>query len=368
MRLFRSTRSKLIAVGLVAGTVLIPAAVLAGWGPTRPTYTWAHPADHITFNSITDNPVVGDERPFLAGKVTGASGNVVDPIAVHDNDEVQLRVYFHNNAAANLNLVAHNTRVRVFLPTGAASAHTFATSFISADNATPKLVSDTVDFNGAQPFTLAYEPGSAQLWNNVFNGAQLSDSIVTSSGALVGFNSINGDVPGCGQFSGYVTIKVRVHMQTTPTPKPTPQFSCDLLNVTSDLNRKVTASVNVTATNGATLNTVEFNWGDGSTPLTTNSTTATYQYAGDGSFTISATPSFKLPDGSIVKPNTVPACQKTIVFHTDVVPPVVVTTTTPGKPTALPNTGPGDVIGLFTGVSATAAGAHYLVSNRRFRR
>lgn len=47
-----------------AGIVTVPAAVIVpavafAWGPDRPVYTVDSPADHITFNSIKDNPNVG---------------------------------------------------------------------------------------------------------------------------------------------------------------------------------------------------------------------------------------------------------------------------------------------------------------------
>ena len=52
----------------------------------------AVPADHITFNSITDNPLVGDERAFLTGALPGAA-NYSDPVnGVKDGDEVTLRL------------------------------------------------------------------------------------------------------------------------------------------------------------------------------------------------------------------------------------------------------------------------------------
>ena len=49
------------------------------------------------------------------------------------------------------------------------------------------------------------------------------------------------------------------------------------------------------------------------------------------------------------------------------VPPVTPPVTPPQTPstTTLPNTGPGDVIGLFAGVSALGAAGHYVVSRRR---
>lgn len=41
------------------------------WGPERPDYTMAQPADHVTFNSITDNPMATNEKDVTAG--TGLS-------------------------------------------------------------------------------------------------------------------------------------------------------------------------------------------------------------------------------------------------------------------------------------------------------
>ena len=231
MRIFSSVRRNvtMFTVATLALVAIVAGTAFAGWGPSRPTFTWTNTATYVTFNSITDNPQVGDERPFLSGKVTSASGNVVDNIQVNDNDEVSLRVYFHNNAAANLNLTATNTRVSILLPRTSATT-TFASSYISADNANPRIVSDSVDFSGVRPFTLEYIPGSARLTNNVFtSGTSLSDNIVTPAGALVGYNAIDGNVPGCGQFSGFVTMKVRVKMPgapvppTPPTPTPSPK-------------------------------------------------------------------------------------------------------------------------------------------------
>lgn len=39
--------------------------ILAGWGPERPLYSLQETADHAVFNSMTDNPAIGDERDFV---------------------------------------------------------------------------------------------------------------------------------------------------------------------------------------------------------------------------------------------------------------------------------------------------------------
>ena len=95
----------LIAAAVATAVVATPVTAFADFYPqNRQTYTCSTPtncpgADHITFNSFTNNPVVGDERPFLAGNiVSGAS--VADRIKVKDGDVVTLRAYVHNNADA----------------------------------------------------------------------------------------------------------------------------------------------------------------------------------------------------------------------------------------------------------------------------
>lgn len=492
---------KLIAVFIAFAVVVgVGIAAQAAFGPDRPTYTMAVPADHVTFNSITDNPVAGDERAFMKGAKPGASG-FTDPVTgVVDGEEVTVEMYVHNNAASNLNLKATNTTVRVALPTGSKQTQTL-TGYVSADNATPKTVSDTLDITGANNgfMEIAYVPGSASFKNNK-GTFPLSDSIVTT-GTQVGYDSMNGVVPGCTEFSGWVTMRVKINMphyvvqksarlagegadkwresvnaklgdtvewrievrnigsttlnnivvldelppymtaeagtvklingnypSTNPyvypdsaiqqkdgkvyvnvdagsylpnsngfvrfsskiiadpkiscdnqkltnkayaTPKgygtvssyayvivvndnpcdkpSTPIYTCDALNLVVGDNRKVTATVAVTAKNGATYKTTAFNFGDGKT-VETDKTTVEHTYAADGTYVIKATPSFMV-DGKLVTA-TSDACVKTVTFKPGQ-PPVT-------PPTTIPNTGAGSTIALFAGTVLASAAAYRL--------
>lgn len=355
MRIFSSIKSKALLVGATTVVTVAVAAgtALAGWGPDRPTFTWANPATYVTFNSITDNPVVGDERAFLSGKVTSDAGNVVDNIKVKDNDQVTLRVYFHNNARSDLNLVATNTRVSILLPK-VAESHTFASSYISADNSNPKIVSDSVDFTGDRPFSLEYVPGSALLTNKVFtSGTKLSDDIITTKGALIGYNAIDGRVPGCGNFSGYVNIKVRVKMQPE---QEKPAHSCDALKTTVS-GRKVDAAVTYKVSGGATFKSATFDWGDGN-KNTVNAVTASHTYGADGTYTINSTLTFNV--GGTDRTST--CSEKVTITTPPQTPPTPPTIPVTGK--TLPDTGAGGVIGLFAGVSTLAGAIHYVVGRR----
>lgn len=206
-------------IAMIAAVLIVPAILLA-WGPDRPTYTIAHPADHITFNSITDNPDYGDERNFVRIKDASdtSAGNWKDQIAVQPGKEYLVQMYVHNNAASNLNLVAQNTRVMANVPNTTGKSVQID-GFITADNASPTRIWDQAVFTGDNNFNLTYVNGSTKMYNNVFGqtGTTLSDSIVTSQGALVGYDKLDGKIPGCFQYSAYVSFKVKAQAAATPS-------------------------------------------------------------------------------------------------------------------------------------------------------
>ena len=356
MRTFSIRKRLGLTTALVLASLGITGIVYAAvtFGPNRPTFTWANPASYITFNSITDNPVWGDERQLLKVRDVNASTSAYATQAqVSDNQEVVLATYFHNNAASNFNLTATNTRVKFELPSNTGTTLS-PKAFITADNANPNQVWSTADLTSSQPFSLTYEPGTAKLFTNYVSGAQVSDNVVTS-GALIGTSGTDGKVQGCGQFSGYVTIRARVRMQ----PVVNPAYSCNLLNLIEKPGRKVDANVTYTATGGATLKSVSFNWGDGTTATTTSQTTASHTYSKDGTYTVKSILTFSIGSGD---KNTVTAvCTKTVTVTTPTTPPAP-ETPTGGK--TLPDTGPGSVAAIFAGVSAIAGAGHYFVTRR----
>lgn len=206
----KRTAAMLIAV---VAAVIIPASLMA-WGPSRPTFTLDNPATYITFNSITDNPEYGDERNFVRIKDTANTnaGGWSDEVNVENGKEYWVQMYVHNNAATTLNLVANNTRVTAAVPNTTGKKVTVE-GFISADNANPQEIWDQAIFNSTKDFNLTYVPGSTKLYNKVFpSGLAMSDSIVNPEGAPVGYDKLDGNVPGCFNFSGYVSFKVKVNM------------------------------------------------------------------------------------------------------------------------------------------------------------
>ena len=205
-----------IAVSVLS-VLLIPVAVFA-WGPDRPTYTMEVPADHVTFNSITNNPRYGDERNFFrvreAGSATGTP--YLDSTKVEPGKQYQIMVFYHNNAASNLNAdgtgIAHGAYTRAEIPAVVKKGSSApADAYVSATNANPTSVYDDITFQNdtAGDIALRYVPGSTAIHSfGKVDGTKLPDSILSAGGVALGYDALDGNLPGCNEYSGYVTFNV----------------------------------------------------------------------------------------------------------------------------------------------------------------
>lgn len=221
MKLFSRLPKKGLVIAATTVAIFGSVGAVKAWYPDRPTFTVNDPAPYVTFDSITNNPDYGDERTFFDAKnaTNTTSGGFADTNTVTDGEDVLLRIYVHNDAASNLNTVsdgkggfkgvATGATARVALPTATDTALR-ANAYIDAANANPGEVADTVDFTGSMPFQVSYEPGTATMYTNaVPNGFKLNDSVVTT-GAPIGYNGPDGVIPGCFQYTGIITLKVKV--------------------------------------------------------------------------------------------------------------------------------------------------------------
>ena len=427
-RLFSFTPKKTLAVlgvfALIAGATFTIHATTSGtvhaWWPARQTFTIANPAPYVTFDSITDNPNYGNELTFFDAKdaANTASGGYSDSTQVTDGETVLLRVYVHNDAASNLDDpnntgpgVAHNTSVRVYLPTASATALQ-ANAYIDASNANPLEVSDSTGFSANSPFSLSYVPGSATAYNNAHpTGMPLSDSIVTT-GAPIGYEQADGNQPGCFQYVNLVTIEAVVHMpkpsfsitkqvaipgqpwakSTTATPGETVSYLLTVKNTGNDVLNDLSVrdalpkgeqivSGSTTITNGSNPNGVAA----GNDDVVKNGIDiGNYNAGAVGYVKFKATvdPSNELPcgpntlvnTGTVFQPGNSTTESDTASLSvangtncTPVTPVTPVTPTTP-TPTQLVNTGPGSVIGIFAAASIVGAVGHRLFKNRQLAR
>lgn len=165
--------------------------------------------DTITFNSIS-NGKIGDEKNFVGAKVAGANVDTwnANTINVKDGETYTIRLFVHNNSPKGMEKVAKGVKATFSIPTTVAKSQTIV-GYIDSSNATPNRYWDEVTLNASENVYLEYVEGSAKFNNN--KGTFSLPNEVVTSGATLGYTSMNGEIPGCYEYSGVVTIDVKVH-------------------------------------------------------------------------------------------------------------------------------------------------------------
>ena len=209
------------AAAIVSGATLAPAAVMA-WGDSaggRTVYTLdeinaGKLGDTITFNSIT-NGKIGDERNFVGAKLSTDTSNVwkANEISVKDGDVVTIRLYVHNNSPKGEKKIAEGVSANFSLPTTVAKSHTVI-GYLNSSNATPNRYWDEVKLTSSDDFYMEYVEGSAKYTNSKMGTVALSNNIINSAVTL-GYEKLDGKIPGCYQYDGQVTIQVKIHKSVT---------------------------------------------------------------------------------------------------------------------------------------------------------
>jgi len=149
-----------------------------------------------------------------------------------------------------------------------------------------------------------------------------------------------------------------------PAPAPTPTFACKELTA-SPVNGSTTTFTFVAtsqSSGGAKFEFANFTFGDGTSQTNVTpgsdaiSTAVTHTYSQSGNFTANAVLFFSVPNSSSTTPVSAPACFASVAPTMPTPPPVTPaaapTPPAPAPPPALPSTGAGDVIGLFSAVTA----------------
>lgn len=228
------TFTRVAALGLATFLLAqVPVAVSA-YGPARDTYTLKNPARQAVFNSITDNPAVGDERDFVrvAEKRADGSDTYRSNIEVEGEKEYEVYIYYHNDASATFNDAAHNyvgvardTRLSSSFPTKLAKGEKGTImGKISSSSTNPAAVWDEAYITAKEDITLHYVTGSAKIYNGWdTNGSVLSTRLFTNDGTLLGTSQLNGVIPGCNEYSGQVVYTIVTHRVTENTPDPDPE-------------------------------------------------------------------------------------------------------------------------------------------------
>lgn len=149
--------------------------------------------------------------------------------------------------------------------------------------------------------------------------------------------------------------------KVTIAPKVVPTYTCDLLTGDKIGDRQYRFTVKATAQNGAKLKFVTYDYGDGSDKFMTDKLVTDHTYAKDGTFVARATLTFDVNgDTKVVESDK---CATPVTLTS--VPPVTPPTTTTPKVTVLPNTGAGNVFGIFAATTLLGAFLHRAYAGRK---
>ena len=358
-----------------AATLGLSTAMLISFGGVASADCFQYNANGFTtsntpvFNNICNVPNgIGDEanfvkiRPNTTGDDTSTSNNAAyaDNLnaACNNGDNFDIHTYIHNDATADQNnngagtAVAHGVQLSLAAATGTtASSFNFA-STVTADNAATVHDSTTLNCSNG-PVKLTLVPNTVKVYGTQYSWTGLPDNSVNET-FKIGSPIINsGDQWGCWNYRVVVVYEVTVQKMTPPPP--TPAFMCTDLGLTAEDNRTVKISnFTTTQANGASFTNAVIDWGDNSTVTSSSPVGLTHQYSANGTYTVTATAHFNVNGEDQTSGGA--SCMQNVTFSSTgppVVTPPTTTTTTAGTPTALVNTGPGSVIGLF---AATALG------------
>ncbi|MBQ6510481.1 DUF11 domain-containing protein [Candidatus Saccharibacteria bacterium] len=399
------------AAAAIVGANLAPVAVLA-WGDNskggRESYTREQIeqgvlGDTIVFNSIS-NSVIGDEKNFVGARedtgINAGAANVWNgnEITVEDGKTYLVRLYVHNNNPKDTDAIAENvtTSFNVSTETGTSVE---VNGFIDSTNATPTAYWDNVVFKSSSEFYLDYVEGSALLENNGIGangGVQLSDDIVTRKGVKIGYDALDGKIPGCYKYASYVTIKVkatfvkksadylvekqvrmkgsktwgesvdakvgdtveyRIHYKNTTDAETENVMVKDILPNNMEYVEGTTMLYNATNPSGIARDDVI---------TTTGVNIGGYAKDGDGYIIFSArvvNKNLACGQNKLVNWGQVGVADKTIQDSADVLVNIACSNVTPQE--ELPSTGPASVLGAVIGFGSLTTAAGYYIASRK---
>jgi len=281
-----------------------------------------------------------------------------------NSDAVLLQAFVSNSSSSEM---ARNVGLTITLPAGFSTRQTI-TATLRSDNA--GSLSDSATMVDSQPFGLAFDQ-SAQVYVAHRSGTGDNDYANDATGNYrINGNVMSidlGDWTGGQNQQGLVTVRINVLRNPAPV---LPAFACTGLSRSSiDNNRSTfTANSNGQAA-GVNISGYTFTVKDAAgrvvdtNTVNTSAQSAAYNFNQSNSGTYTVTAVANSDKGATAVTNV---CTQSVTVPAVLSSSTTTTTPTPTTTHALPNTGAGDVLGIFSGVSAFGAAGHYAV--RRFRR
>ena len=152
-------------------------AMLFSHGDTRKGYSKDDLIDHITFNSLTDHPELGDERYGFVTVRKHGENDWKKVIKARPGDKFTVRIFFHNNADPALKEKGLSKDTMIGFTAGAFCSfedewRPYGTdcegfiAYVSSKDAVPKTVQDYCVVDLPQSCLSKYVEGSSRITND----------------------------------------------------------------------------------------------------------------------------------------------------------------------------------------------------------
>lgn len=201
----------------------LPDDAASGWGDSedgRDSYTTDQInagvlGNRIVFNSISDSEIK-HEKNFVgtrvddgnnAGEKNVWNGNLIE---VEDGKEYIIRLYCCNDSPLGLDAIAEDVEACFCIPSKIGRT-VVVNGLLQSSNASPQEYWDGVVFTSENLFRLEYVPGSARLENDGVasnGGIALDDQIAEGRWCRLGYERLDGRIPGGSTYRCFVSIRV----------------------------------------------------------------------------------------------------------------------------------------------------------------
>lgn len=182
-------------------------------GPEREIYDTGQKIPGVVFNALRQGGEFGEQR-FFVGIRSEEDVHYSRSIQLEPGFEYEVRVAYCNNADASraeADSSAKDVKLRAYFSNLAGpSRRAVVSASISAENAEPATVWDSIILRADEEIPISYKIASAKIWNNQrTNGRILPQTLFTDAGARLGGDELDGIVRAGDSFSGYVTFTLK---------------------------------------------------------------------------------------------------------------------------------------------------------------
>ena len=198
------------------------------WGPERKMYTVEYRPAYALFNSILDDPTIGDESHFIhVSEINAREKHPRRTIEITPGRQYIVKIFFHNDASYDANKLGYGVATDAMISTSFPQYLTrtqsgkiraaITWSYVAEESLEPsrhEVIWDSAYLTtDSESVRLRYVLSSAIIHNNGdANESILPTSFFSSEGTPIGYNKLDGTISGGEKFYGYVTYVLQAEL------------------------------------------------------------------------------------------------------------------------------------------------------------